>query len=61
MGVITCRLSGVGGCSALCLALETDNMEKFEHVIEKEKREPEDDDSNDEFAEIETAATFWVH
>jgi hypothetical protein len=60
--VIACRLGRRWGYSAqLGPALEMDDVKIFEHVVEKEKREREDGNSNDEFADIESAAAFWVH
>jgi hypothetical protein len=51
-----------GECSAqLYPALEFDDVKKPENVIEKKKRKPENNNSDDEFAEIETTATFRIH
>jgi hypothetical protein len=62
MGLTACWLGRRWGCSAqLGPALELDDVKKSKNVVEKEKREPENDNSNDEFADIETAAAFWIH
>jgi hypothetical protein len=44
-----------------CLALELDDVKPPQNVVEKEQRKSEDNNSDDEFAEIETTAAFRIH
>src|SRR6202171_794839 len=63
MRVITCRAGHSRGDAMRSAArsLEMDYVKVLQNIVEKEEREPEDDNSDDKFAEIETTAAFRIH